>query len=1106
MKELDKINAREEIIEELRKLLIGPLEKDEILKEIPFQSGPTDFYVTGILWPRYKNMEYSEDDNTKVEGVDEVDEYLEDLGTPLFNMYKPSSMGITCTIKGSDAPFEIIIKGARYRPEVVNITDGQNIYCDSNIKNNEYFDVSNENTSEQSIDTDNQLYNWIQEPFEYIANIDAYENNESWYPNIINTNDGKLVDNSEILLHVKRRIKCDTMIVTATMINNSIVEDFELDKHCLFQTELIIRVQNENQHGIISRPAIGNPQDEEDMVNELLYRDYQEFAVGHGISTIWPVPQNGMVPWIKTDWLPKQSVSSVSPDGHDNLHSLRISDRSPFEATFLSDINNKEIILISLTEFCEIYKNWIEEQRNRLDSISTDLKKAANKNLNNCNKCYKRMIEGISVLKSYPIAFEAFCLANKVMNYQVQLLHNKNSKYSKLTWRPFQLGFILLSIPSIVIRDHQDRDCLDLLWFPTGGGKTEAYLGLISFTIFYRRLTIQNDLERGHVDVIMRYTLRLLTVQQFQRASAMICAADLIRKQQPLKLGNVPISIGLFVGQAATPNKLCGQKNQITAQNAINEEQNEMNPTSTPRLLLECPLCGSMLTPLDYSVDCDKKRMKIQCSNTENCPSKGDSLPIHTVDEDIYKVLPSLVIGTVDKFAQLPRNQNIGLLFGRPTGLPPELIIQDELHLISGPMGTMMGLYESCIDKISEHKDVKAKIIGSTATIGRADLQVRALFDRDVFQFPPPALESDQSFFSVRDDNIPDRMYLGISSAGKSPTFTLQAAVAAFCAITNNLISKLGYSEKSVDPYWTNLLYFTSLRELGGAQVLMLDSVPRSINFYSNRLECEKRILEQEPIELTSRVTSTKIPKILQQLEFPLDGDPFEGMAVDFVLASNMISVGVDISRLGLMVVNGQPKSTSEFIQATSRVGRGLPGIVLTIYNASRPRDISHFEHFKNFHQALYRKVETSSVTPWSSRARDRALHAIFAALVRYLIPGMLNSKDASSFDSSNPQILKIVDYIEKRVRSAGQEHSDPEETKKNIYKIIEEWNQRAYFSREAGQQLEYWARLNPYNNVPVLPHLMRGSEDNFNDPNVWRTPNSMREVEPSTFYVEWDI
>ena len=495
----------------------------------------------------------------------------------------------------------------------------------------------------------------------------------------------------------------------------------------------------------------------------------------------------------------------------------------------------------------------------------------------------------------------------------------------------------------------------------------------------------------------------------------------------------------------------------------------------TPKQVLHCPACHETL---DWTHNRSAMAIEVRCPNTE-CAlfDPTQPLPVWTVDEDVYRERPTLLVGTIDKFAQIVRRKEIGDLFGLTRGTPPDLILQDELHLISGPLGTVAGLYEAAIDRMFSAGGRPPKVIGSTATIRRAPDQVRALFDRRTEQFPPPCLAAGDSGFAVIDDDLPGRVYAGVTTAGRSAKFTLQAVAASL------LQSAAGASEDSGDrdPYWTLLSYFNSLRELGGALVLMQDDVNDSIHAIARR-RGEERRQPRAIEELTSRRTQEEVRDMLELLSIPAGADG----VLDAVLATNMVSVGVDIPRLGLMLVNGQPKGIAEYIQATSRVGRGsVPGLIVTVLNNAKARDRSHYESFATWHGTLYRDVEPTSVTPFASRARDRALHAVLVALVRHLVPGMLDQPRLDDTAISDARAL-IGDI------AARAKRIDPEEdaVTSELEQLLGNWVQRAPPS--------YWAQpnrslLQDAERAATMRAMGRRPGD------ALPTMNNMRSVEPST-------
>ncbi|WP_448141858.1 helicase-related protein [Stenotrophomonas bentonitica] len=451
------------------------------------------------------------------------------------------------------------------------------------------------------------------------------------------------------------------------------------------------------------------------------------------------------------------------------------------------------------------------------------------------------------------------------------------------------------------------------------------------------------------------------------------------------------------------------------------------------------------------------------------------------MDEDIYTHRPTMLLGTVDKFAQIVRKAASSALFGVGTPMQPQLILQDELHLISGPLGTLTGLYEAAIDTILSANGSRPKIVGSTATIRRAQEQVRALFNRGACQFPPPGLDSNDSGFAVVDESGPGRSYVGVSTAGRSAKFTLQAVSASLLGAASDALSA-----EERDPYWTLLTYFNSLRELGGALVLMQDDVVATMELLATRRAASVRSLS-EIEELTSRRSQADIRDMLARLEVrsELPG------AIDAVLATNMVSVGVDIPRLGLMLVNGQPKTMAEYIQATSRVGRGdVAGLVISVLNNAKPRDRSHFETFSTWHSSLYRFVEATSATPFASRARDRALHAVLVAVVRHLVPGMLVHPRWSEDGIDHARRL-----ISELVARASQVDPDEPDVEDELNRCLDAWIRRAPST--------YWKHAKSNDSA-----LMQSAEESAAlraagkpEGHCWATPNSMRSVEPATPY-----
>jgi hypothetical protein len=422
--------------------------------------------------------------------------------------------------------------------------------------------------------------------------------------------------------------------------------------------------------------------------------------------------------------------------------------------------------------------------------------------------------------------------------------------------------------------------------------------------------------------------------------------------------------------------------------------------------LPKCVWCGAPLDKNNYWQRANDKCLMITCKQ-DSCEFGKAGLPVYLIDEDIYDFRPELIIGTVDKFAALPWRAETASLFNldvQECG-PPELIIQDELHLIAGPLGTLTGLYETAVDALCTRDGIRPKVIASTATIRRAGGQTKALFDRSVQQFPPPAIDATDSYFSKQTskDQKGSRLYVGLMAPGTSHSTLMIRTYAALLQAAQDIPA----AHQVSDQYWTLLGYFNSLRVLGGAMLQVQDDVTDRLSYLGNLLGTKPREIK-DPVELTSRIASAEIPNNLKAIEVAFPAKH----AVDVLVATNMISVGVDIDRLGLMVVMGQPQATAEYIQATSRVGRRYPGLVLTLFNSGRSRDRSHYENFLTYHQALYRQVESSSVTPFSPRARDRALHAVLIALARLLGTKYRPNASASDIATLDRDLQRVKQII----------------------------------------------------------------------------------------------
>ena len=847
---------------------------------------------------------------------------------------------------------------------------------------------------------------------------------------------------------------------------------------------------------------------DEDKMLDYLYREKQAFGIGHNTACTWEDAQSPNTPqWIQSTFLPEYDVKSQSSETDRikgdilNIKSLSI---------YNSD---KSSIISNLHEVAKAYKSWIDDEKKRADENILGLQ-----NIAKCEQIYQRVSNGINILSKNEKALRAFQLANTAIYLQMFQsqqhfekkegfeIWERNEKlqyaledYAKLPfpshrtpeWRPFQLAFILQCLASFVEENSKEKELIDLLYFPTGGGKTEAYLAVSAFLIFWRRL--QHSDSYDGVNIIIRYTLRLLSAQQFERASKMILACEFIRCHYK-DLGANKISIGFWVGKQTIPNYLkdAALKLEATQKKLNKGDIYVVNPFQ----LSNCQWCNSKIisrlnqgdTIYHIGHRIGKKQLHSFCLN-EDChfSENNGGLPIVLIDDDIYSKPPTILFATVDKFAALAWKGEAKSFFSNGKNRKPELVIQDELHLLNGTLGSLVGLFENALLQICDNP----KIIASTATVKNVNKQIRGLYDREASVFPQYATNADDTFFSKVIEES-KRKYIGILPTGKTTVVTnLQLLASILYARLE--IWKKATDKKEADIFWTILSYFKSLKEIGRfsnkinselkpivkqLQVRYLTDDFISANNYNK--------LSYRNIELTSRIPNEKIKKNLDKLEIQFDGNLKEHKAFDLVLATNMISVGLDVGRLGVMMMNGMPPNTAEYIQASSRVARKNEGLVITLYDPFNSRDLSYFEDFVQFHKTFYKQVEPLSVTPFAENALDKMLFTLILAYFRHTTQytsnesatALINDKVINELRNSLLQIFEKHQFAKNELQLITEKIDD----------ILRDWK----YKIEAQKDLKYYWANHPKESL-IVP-----MQEKRNDDEKLTAMQSMRSVEPS--------
>ncbi len=1110
---------RSTLVDALHLDLVGPGPDDTEHAKETLDQAPSKWYLTGFLAPFEAPLELRSDDDADDDIPEEIaqSDRSEDSANPDRSAARkalfPASMGLSFLLPSKTTTVTATVTWGDYIPLFP--------------KSEELGEEGEE--PKKGRKPRKKPVGWKRVPHQAVISIPIQINSE---PEAIEVSDSNGLNLVMICRPVyTTHLPDGTKSVSIFLVNyRKFIQQEKRDASYAFQTRLQINCEE----GFVPRvdPRGNDTDDKDERVAALQYRNDYEFAVGHNTSALAHDVVGQRCHEICTTWIPTAEVPRVEPAKLENVQlGMEALAAAPDAATIRG----------MLGPIVTGYRAWITSQQAVAihSQAATDTARIL---MDQANHACDRIEAGLKALED-PQILEAFKLMNRVIaiGRRRQLGQERNQPPESCEapiWRPFQLAFILLNLVGLAKPESPDREVVDLLFFPTGGGKTEAYLGLAAFILILRRLK-HPGIESAGVSVLMRYTLRLLTLDQLERASRLICALELERQKAPHKLGEWPFEIGLWVGQTTTSNRMGkrGDKKTDTARQRTLAYKRDSKSKPLPVPLEKCPWCGSKFTTNSFQLlpnEDAPKDLRILCVS-RSCDFRNQNpLPILVVDEPIYRRLPCFMIATVDKFAGLPWVGQTTNLFGRVTHYeekegfygpgdatkagrplghylpPPDLIIQDELHLISGPLGTMVGLYETAIDALCSHgengRTIRPKVIASTATVRRAERQIQALFGRSqVDIFPPPGPDRHDSYFAKTDFNNPRRLYVGLAAQGRSLKVVMLKTYLPLLAAAQKQWEEAGGKRNQTnpaDPYMTLVGYFNSLRELGGSRRIVEDEINSGLSRYDQRRRqgelvgpFAKRKIDEDPEELTSRVATTKVANTKRRLALPFHDEE----RVDVALATNMISVGLDIVRLGLMVVLGQPKTAAEYIQSTSRVGRDAerPGLVVTLLNVHRPRDRSHYERFQAWHRSFYRAVEATSVTPFSARALDRGLAGVTVALARLGVPDMTSPLGASNIRDQRGAVEATLEAIARRAEGHSPDlNADTAEdlrtsVRAQVIDLLDTWERIL----ERDQRLQYQKETELATSLLVDP-LDPDANQKRIDEQKFKAQRSLRDVE----------
>jgi hypothetical protein len=1169
--------AREELGAILERELLGPLNgPEEVLDGVP-----DVVYLVGRIAPRKLTGKGDPADAGTGEtqtDVGDADEAREDQGVPVTGadedgpdgdednvedepqrrgLMIPASMGLRCQIPADLEEFTVTASWGVYEP----------VTAEEGDKRRRYKRTPVEITAAIAV-----------------AELDAAK-----------TRDFPLKD--EVVLRIDRH---DDPERGCRMIELALCNDRETPRKIpvnawLYQTKLLVTAGEADVFLPVCDPLLEAFDEEDDELKRLnlQYRNRLEFAVGRTCSVDWKVAEGqrrASAVW--TTWLPAYETPQVKADEIDAM----------LDMTALAKATPAEL-RVGLRPIVDRYAGWLNGEEDLARELPEHLRAEGLEAVAEARKVAEQLADGLEHLLTDAEALRCFRFMNQVMAGQrtaSQVARRRAANPAESideardkvlgqgpgahSWYTFQLAFVLMQLPLLTdpaaAKRSGDLATAQLLFFPTGGGKTEAYLGLAAYAFAIRRRQGLLDTPDGPLDgragvtVLMRYTLRLLTAQQFQRATALICAAELARRADEATWGTEPFLIGLWVGTDVSPKRFDEAHKQLER-----AASSGGGYRLTVLQIQRCPWCGSPVTSRDVKTSPAKRRVYVYCGDElAECPfaqggGVADGLPVLTVDEEIYRLAPAFLIATVDKFARLAREGEAASLFGYvarrcdrhgyvhpdyqpcdikdgskhpakngqpaaavhpvPRLRPPDLIIQDELHLITGALGTTTGLFEVAVDTLTSWRTTDGKraqplLVASTATARNASDQVRALYGRYVSIFPPQVLDAGRTFFSreiqVTEEN-PGRRYLGISTTGVRLTTAEIRVSEVLMAAGQHLMDAAG---DAADPYMTLVGYFSSIRELAGMSRYMGDDIQTTLAKRRPWSPLPSRYGtdygDLNVAELTSRVSSADITVTLDEMAASFRGE-FDSTAgkkerrvlraagkpvpkrdlrpYDAVLATSMLQVGVDVTRLGLMMVVGQPKNTAEYIQASSRVGRdpGRPGLVVTLGNWARPRDLAHFEQFRHYHETFYSKVEALSVTPFSVTSLDRGLDGVLISAARVLqatVPvGLSPERGAGRVADQHDFVSHLIGRLVERVTVASDEDC-AERARQRLLNALDQWSRQRKHLADLRKSLVYEKVTDDttYGALMMSAENAKAGTGGMDDP-PFVVANSMREVQP---------